>query len=129
MVFYECDFLSLRRQHLAPLHHPNRHRRINIGYTAVGGAAVSYNNNSNLTNDNGAIYQYDDENRLRSTSGTGIATSTLKYDPLGRLYEISINGAVTQFQYDGDALVAEYNSAGALTRRYVHGDQVDEPLM
>ena len=99
-------------------------------YTAVNGATVQYDNNGNLTNDNGAIYQYDDENRLRSTSGTGIAPSTLRYDPLGRLYEIVINGsAVTRFLYDGDALVAEYNGVGTMTRRYVHGDQVDEPLV
>lgn len=81
--------------------------------------AVGYDNNGNLTSDNGAIYQYDDENRLRSTSGTGISASTLKYNPLGRLYETAIAGVVTRFLYDGDALVAEYNSAGTLTRRYV----------
>ena len=95
-------------------------------YTAVGSEMISYDNNGNLTNDNGALYQYDDENRLRSTSGT-LPASTLKYDPLGRLYEVTITGVVTRFLYDGDALVAEYNSAGTLTRRYVHGDQVDEP--
>jgi RHS repeat-associated protein len=37
-------------------------------------------------------------------------------------------GSSTQFLYDGDALVAEYLN-GTLTRRYVHGDQVDEPLI
>jgi RHS repeat-associated protein len=35
---------------------------------------------------------------------------------------------VRQFLYDGDALVAEY-SGSTLSRRYVHGDQVDEPLV
>ncbi len=99
-------------------------------YTALNGASITYDDNGNLTNDSGAIYQYDDENRLRSTSGTGIAPSTLKYDPLGRLYEIVINGsAVTRFLYDGDALVAEYNGVGTMVRRYVHGDQIDEPLV
>jgi RHS repeat-associated protein len=46
---------------------------------------------------------------------------------LGHLFQTTINGVVTQFLYDGDALVAEYNSSNGLTRRYVHGDQVDEP--
>jgi len=96
-------------------------------YTSVNGQAVSYDSNGNLTNDNGTLYNYDDENRLRGTSGVGIAASTLKYDPLGRLYETTINGTKTTFLYDGDALVAEYNSSNALTKRYVHGDQVDEP--
>jgi RHS repeat-associated protein len=36
---------------------------------------------------------------------------------------------VTQFLYDGDRLVAEYDGAGVLRRRYVHGPGVDEPLM
>jgi len=51
----------------------------------------------------------------------------LKYDPLGRLYEVVIGSNTTRFLYDGDALVAEYSNTGALTSRYVHGDQVDEP--
>jgi RHS repeat-associated protein len=51
----------------------------------------------------------------------------LKYDPLGHLHQATINNVATQFLYDGDALIAEYNSAGTHTHRYVHGDQVDEP--
>jgi RHS repeat-associated protein len=35
---------------------------------------------------------------------------------------------VTQFLYDGDALVAEYNGAGARTRRYVHAPGADQPV-
>ncbi len=31
--------------------------------------------------------------------------------------------------YDGADLVAEYNGAGTLQRRYVHGPGVDEPLV
>lgn len=100
-------------------------------YTVVNGSNVFYDTNGNLTNDNGTLYSYDDENRLRGTSGISIAASTLKYDPLGRLYEtnITVSGVTTKttFLYDGDALVAEYNAANALTKRYVHGDQVDEP--
>jgi RHS repeat-associated protein len=46
---------------------------------------------------------------------------------LGHLFQTTINGVVTQFLYDGDALVAEYNSSNGLTRCYVNGDQVDEP--
>jgi RHS repeat-associated protein len=54
----------------------------------------------------------------------------LTYDPLGRLFEISSGGLKTQFLYDGDRLVAEYNGLnGALLRRYVHGAGADEPLL
>jgi RHS repeat-associated protein len=31
--------------------------------------------------------------------------------------------------YDGDRLIAEYNTAGTVQRRYVHGAGVDEPLV
>ncbi len=54
---------------------------------------------------------------------------SLAYDPLGRLAKTTVGAAVTAFLYDGADLVAEYNSAGALVRRYVHGPAVDEPLV
>lgn len=94
-------------------------------YTHIAGQPIGYDTKGNLTNDGSLIYTYDEENRLVSTSGAG--TSSFKYDPLGRLYEVSLSGTTTRFLYDGDALVAEYNGAGTLIRRYVHGDQVDEP--
>jgi RHS repeat-associated protein len=40
-----------------------------------------------------------------------------------------IAGATTNLAYDGSDLVAEYDSAGTLLRRYVHGPGVDEPLV
>jgi YD repeat-containing protein len=60
-------------------------------------------------------YTYDIENRLvvavwtsRSASGTRAVTSTLRYDPLGQLYEVSdTQTGATRFLYDGDDLVAE----------------------
>jgi len=55
---------------------------------------------------------------------------TLAYDPLGRLYQVTAaNGTITRFLYDGDALVAEYNAAGEMTRRYVHWDGADVPVI
>jgi len=77
-------------------------------------------------------YSYDVENRLvgASPSGVGGHTATLVYDPLGRLFETNSGGSgVTRFEYDGDALVAEYSSAGAIVNRYVHGPGVDEPIV
>lgn len=48
---------------------------------------------------------------------------------MGRLYKAVINGTETLFLYDGDALVAEYSGSNVLTKRYIHGDQVDQPLV
>jgi RHS repeat-associated protein len=53
----------------------------------------------------------------------------LTYDPLGRLFQIASGSNTTQFVYDGDELIAKYNGAGALLRRYVHGSQTDDPLI
>jgi RHS repeat-associated protein len=95
--------------------------------TAAGqsGASLAYDANGNLTSDGTDSYTYDVENRLVAASNG----AALVYDPLGRLLEAGRNGGTTRFLYDGDALVAEYDAAGTLLRRYVHGAGVDEPLM
>ena len=93
-------------------------------YTAVAGATYAYDPNGNLTSDGATAYTYDVENRLLSASTGG----TLAYDPMGRL-TTAAGAATTRFLYDGDALVAEYDAAGALLRRYVHGPGVDEPVI
>ncbi len=66
---------------------------------------------------------------LRSTSVAGSASMTLAYDPGGRLRQTVAGGATTQFLHGGNALLAEYNGAGTLLRRYVHGPGIDEPLV
>ena len=95
-------------------------------YAKIAGQPMGYDANSNLTNDGTSIYKYDNENRLLSSSA---GAAVLSYDPLGRLFQVSVNGVATQYLFDGDALVAEYSAAGALQRRYLHGDQVDEPWL
>jgi RHS repeat-associated protein len=71
---------------------------------------------------------YDAENRLVARS----AGVNLVYDPLGRLYQVYRLGVSdTRFLYDGDALTIEYDGAGNMLKRYVHGaaDGVDDPLV
>jgi RHS repeat-associated protein len=95
-------------------------------YTAAGTATFTYDANGNLTSDGSTAYAYDVENRLVSASGA--RNAALSYDPLGRLYEVSSNGApATRFLYDGDALVAEY-VAGTMTRRHAHWTGADVPV-
>ena len=108
-------------------------------YSAAGPAGANttfaYDPNGNLTQSVGPApagtttnYLYDVENRL--VKATGAMTANLIYDPLGRLFETSGgSGGVTRFLYDGDELVAEYGSNGAILRRYVHGAAVDDPLV
>lgn len=97
-------------------------------YSAVGSNTYAYDANGNLTSDGTIGFTYDIENRLISTS-TGTA---LTYDPLGRLAQTySPSTGTTQFLYDGDALVAEYDGAGNMLKRYVHGpaEGQDDPLV
>lgn len=78
----------------------------------------------NLTSDSVSSYGYDIENRLVSGPGT-----SLTWDPLGRLYQVSGPSGTTQFLYDGDQLASEYTPGGTLQKRYVHGSGVDDPLV
>jgi RHS repeat-associated protein len=94
-------------------------------YTAAGPASFTYDANGNLTSDGTTSYVYDVENRLVSASNE----ASLVYDPLGRLVQTSGGAAgTTQFLYDGDRMIAEYNGSGTLIRRYVHGPGADEPV-
>ena len=97
-------------------------------YSTAGPATFGYDPNGNLTSDGSTTFLYDIENRLVSASGA--KTAALRYDPMGRLYEVSGSSGTTRFLYDGDALVAEYNATGILLRRYVHGAdaKADDPI-
>ena len=76
------------------------------------------------------LYGYDAFNRL--TSVNNVAEIELDYDPLGRLTRYTVTNTVTDFVYDGAAMIAEYDdNAGVSTlmRRYVHGPGLDAPLV
>jgi RHS repeat-associated protein len=97
-------------------------------YLTAGAATFTYDASGNLTGDGASSYVYDQENRLVSAGGA--SSASLRYDPLGRLYETSGGGAgTTRFLYDGDELVGEYSATGTLLRRYVHGANVDDPIV
>lgn len=95
-------------------------------YGEAGGVSFGYDTNGNLTASGSTAYIYDAENRLVSASnGAGLV-----YDPLGRLFETSFGSAgATRFLYDGDQLTLEYDAAGNVLRRYVHGTGADDPLL
>jgi RHS repeat-associated protein len=99
--------------------------------TLSGGATsanFSYDPNGNLISDGTTNFVYDAENRLIQASGA--KNATLSYDPLGRLFRIyNPNSGITDFLYDGDELIAEYNGSGGMLKRYLHGDGADDPLM
>ncbi|HNN54990.1 MAG TPA: RHS repeat-associated core domain-containing protein [Novosphingobium sp.] len=62
-------------------------------------------------------------------SASGTHAASLRYDPLGRLYEVVSGGATLRLLYDGGDLVAEYDGAGTLLRRYAHATSSgDDPI-
>lgn len=101
-------------------------------YTSAGGKTITHDANGNMTNDGETTYLYDVENRLISASKAGAppeSATTLTYDPMGRLFSVTSAETTTEFLYDGDRLVAEYDDANNLLRRYIHGSGIDEPLI
>jgi RHS repeat-associated protein len=103
------------------------HRNGRNQYTSIAGQTILYDTNGNLVSDATLPYSmtYDMENRLVATTGTAATTGSFKYDPLGRLQQVTINNVTTEFLYDGQMVVAEYTN-GSLAHRYVHGNQADE---
>jgi RHS repeat-associated protein len=86
--------------------------------TQIDSASLTYDGNHNATGISGNTYSYDAANRLTSAnSGTGSATFV--FDPNDRLYQSSVGGSTTRFQYTGQQLVAEYDSSGAIVARHI----------
>ncbi len=98
-------------------------------YDSVNGVTYVHDASGNLTSDGAATYTYDVENRL--VSAAGAKTAGLRYDPLGRLYQITDgSGGITRLLYDGDALVGDFNTSGTMLSRYVHGLSAgDDPMV
>lgn len=96
--------------------------------TSAGATALAYDARGNLTGSGADSYTYTSENMMAARTGH----ASFGYDPLGRLYQSDATvsgGGVTRFGYDGVAMIAEYNSANALQRRYVHGPGTDNPIV
>ncbi len=114
-------------------------------YDSAGNAAFCYDASGNLTADGSSVYLYDAENRLVEKRAQGVGNTNcqalsyagtlhaqLLYDPTGRLYQVSGGPmGIQRFAYDGNAMIGEYNAAGTMLRRYVHGSNVeaDDPLI
>jgi len=95
-------------------------------YTSVGSAAFTYDANGNLTSDGTSTFAYDAENRMTSATVGGV-TSSLSYDPLGRLWRLANGSSDERYVYDGTDLVAIY-SGSTLAANFMFGPGVDEPI-
>ncbi len=101
-------------------------------YTSVGGTAYTYDDNGNLAFDGRFHYYYDCENRLLDVNDASNArVASYAYDYLGRRISRTIYGTpnvTVRYAYDGDRIIAEYDGAGTLLRKFVYGPGLDEPI-
>lgn len=96
-------------------------------YTRAGTITSGYNYLGSMTSCNGWNYTYDYENRLKQARNATV-NATYKYDAFGRRVEKNVNGTITRFVYDGDQVIAEYNTTHVLQAKYVYGTGIDEVL-
>ena len=96
-------------------------------HTLVGGISFSYDGNGNLTSDGTNTYTYDAENRLTGAT-TPLNSVTYTYDPFGRRITKAVDGVITNYFYDSDQVIVEYDSSNQMLRRYVYGLGIDEPI-
>lgn len=91
--------------------------------------SFSYDRRGNLTSDDtGASYIYTANNLLVEATIGGL-TAYLSYDAENRLHSVAKSGVTTKFLYDGLDLIAERDSSNRIIRRYVHGPDIDDPIV
>jgi RHS repeat-associated protein len=62
-----------------------------------------------------------------TSATTAIGAITLKYDPLGRLWQYAFPTKTWEYTYDGDAMVMAANPNA--TVKFVHGPNEDDPMI
>ncbi len=101
-------------------------------------ACYSYDANGNLETKTAKVgvsctggvtaYSWDVLNRLAAIDFADGTAATYRYDAQGRRIEKAVNGAITRYVYDADAILLEYDGGGVLQARYSHGLEIDQPL-
>lgn len=94
--------------------------------TTAGATSLGYDGRGNLTSSGNASYGYTAENRMWSAPG-----AVMVYEPIGGQllqYSTTPSGDL-RFAWSGGQIVAELTTHGAITRRYVPGPGIDEPVV
>lgn len=101
-------------------------------YTQAGLETFAHDANGNLTTRSQGTsvttYGWDEDDRLVSVDRNGTHID-YKYDHQGRLISKTIGGQEVRYIWDGLDLIAEMDSAGAVTKRYIYGATIDEILL
>lgn len=101
----------------------------------INGGTYNYDRNGNLvqkTTSTGTTYTWDYENRLVKVTTSDGTIAEFAYDPFGRRIQkkVTQSGTTTsaRYFYDNQNIILEYDGAGAVANKYVHGPSIDEPL-
>ena len=101
--------------------------------TSYGNAAFTYDSNGNTISkiDGTGItsYTYDYDNRLIRIEFPNGNYAEYKYDIFGRRIEKNVDGLRTKYLYDGNHLLAEYNSLDNLIKNYFYGAEQYNPIV
>ena len=99
-----------------------------------------YDNNGNMIKKTGtdtgevAQFAWDHRDRLIGVvmkpgeNANPTSTISYKYDAFNRRIEKNVNGTITRYVYDRGNIHLEYDGNNTFQAKYVHSDNVDEPL-
>jgi RHS repeat-associated protein len=97
--------------------------------TRIGTDTFAFDVNGNLQANVGLDYAHNALNQLTEISASGVnGNIRYRYDALGRRIQKDVYGKQTQYLYDGDEVIAEYDASGNLTKRFIYGSGVDSPV-
>ena len=74
-------------------------------------------------------YKHNSLNQLTQVGLAGITPHiTYTYDGLGRRSTKTVSGEYTSYLYDGNEVIAEYDDMGNITKRFIYGAGIDNPI-
>jgi RHS repeat-associated protein len=91
--------------------------------TSLGGQALGYDADGNLTEDGSTTYKWNDRGELSEVKA-GESSSSFSYDPFGRRAGKDVGGASTSYLYDGENVARE--TSGGETSKLLNGLGLDE---
>jgi RHS repeat-associated protein len=97
-------------------------------YVTVGGKEWTNDLNGNLLGQAPNRYLFDTGNRLVAVT-SAVHQVTYSYNALGQRTRMTVDGASRFFVWDGFQVLAEYDSRGNLTKRYLYGRGLDDLIL
>ncbi|MCG8634580.1 MAG: hypothetical protein MI863_12180, partial [Desulfobacterales bacterium] len=97
-------------------------------YDLVAGLVPAHDYRGNMTSDGSKSYVYDWANRLITVKSGSQTLGSYTYDALNRRVAKTAGGITTTYVYDDGHVIEEYVNT-SLTRSFVYGGGIDEPIL